>query len=136
MTMTSISKAMPAPVAEELVSPEIMRAKGVESATDWFDTDDGVDPASNLEFRVWCHDDLVLFYGGRADFKDLISAWDEGIDSVLMLGPTPSEIGLRRAYLLSDDRGRQSIYNYAVSMAEDWPRETLSEVSQIAEGTE
>lgn len=105
------------------ITLDTMHAMGATSAREWVDDVEGLRDMLVLPaWRAECYADFVKVHEGDFDFMEHLAAWERGFDSVQPLGPTPSEMGLLKAYRLSDDRGRASIYDMAVSMAEDWPR--------------
>jgi hypothetical protein len=106
-----------------------MRALGERAANDFLaDMDVYPNPdAASVDWRTDCKADIVKEYAGHADLAGLVASWDLGFDSVQPTGLTASEMGMLKAYRLSDDRGRESIYSYARSMAEDWPRCAVDE---------
>lgn len=107
---------------------EGMRILGEKMGNDALkDLEGCFDPA--IAFAGWrahCRDELVEEHKDHADVAGLITAWELGFDSVQPLGLAPKEMELLKAFRLADERGRESILQYATSMAEDWPRYTFS----------
>ena len=115
-----------------------MRILGEKNGTDAIKNLEGcVDPAIAFEgWRDHCYAELAEQYVDHADLPDLLTAWSRSFDSVQPLGLTPKESALLETYRLSDERGRQSIDDYAESMAEDWPRYTFSVANSTTPGAE
>lgn len=85
------------------------------------------DPAETFEgWRAHCRAELVDEHKDHADVAALITSWELGFDSIQPLGLAPKEMELLKAFRLADERGRESILQYATSMAEDWPRYTFT----------
>jgi hypothetical protein len=122
----------PSEPATKEACPEItrdsMRILGEQAGKDALkDLEGCFDPAAAFEgWRDHCYAKLAEKYAGHVDLPDLLTVWSRARDSVQPLGLTPKESALLEAYRLSDERGRQSIDDYAVSMAEDWPRYTFA----------
>jgi hypothetical protein len=110
------------------ISRDSMRILGEKSGSDALkDLKGCVDPAIAFEgWRAHCYAELAEQYAGHVDLPDLLTVWSRARDSVQPLGLTQKESDLLKAFRLSDERGHQSIYDYAVSMAEDWPRYTFA----------
>lgn len=111
----------------EAVTRDSMRILGQKAGRDSLDDLDGcVDPAAAFEgWRAHCRAELAEERRGHADFAGLVTSWELGFDSVQPLGLAPKEMDLLKAFRLADERGRESIYDYALGQAEDWPRYTF-----------
>lgn len=126
--------AVPAPTQTQCpvdlaeISRDAMRILGESAGRGALkDLDGCVDPA--IAFAGWrahCRAELVKEHSDQADVAGLVTAWDLGFDSVQPLGLAPKEMDLLEAFRLADERGRESICDYATSMAEDWPRYTFT----------
>jgi hypothetical protein len=110
------------------ITRESMRILGEKSASDFLDDAEGCVNQSVVfvEWRAHCYAEMVEEYKGHVDLTNLLSAWGKGFDSVQPLGLAPKEMELLKAYRLADERGRESIYDNALSQAEDWPRYMFS----------
>jgi hypothetical protein len=115
---------------------DVMRVLGRKAGAEALkDLEGCVDPAIAFEgWRDHCYSELAEQLAGHVDLPDLLAAWARARDSVQPLGLTQKESALLEAYRLSDERGRQSIEDYAVSMAEDWPRYTFSVLDSTTPG--
>lgn len=86
-----------------------------------------VDPAAAFEgWRAHCRAELVEEHKNHVDLAGLVTAWELGFDSVQPLGLAPKEMEVLKAFRLADARGRESIHDYALGQAEDWPRHTFA----------
>lgn len=117
-----------APMASDEISRDSMRDRGAIAARDSLaDLEGCVDPAAAFEgWRAHCRAELAEEHSDHADFADLVTAWELGFDSVQPLGLAPKEMEVLKAFRLADARGRESIHDYALGQAEDWPRHTFA----------